>query len=230
MIQCDLNASNALGIAITRLLRFLCSLEPRFHILNVLLRYWAKTEAYLNRPNALSSYALSNLLLYFFQAQKPHPLFPPVDYFVKLNDALLGARKIVNDWRCDFCRDPARIAWRTENQETVGQLLVGFFRFYATFDFRSVKISTRMGRLWRLKVGPRGQENEKLSGRGRGGVQRNRRRRGGGDRGCHLPFVHIMDPFELNNNLTARMKPQMYKKMVREFGCAGERYARYLNI
>lgn len=235
MLQCDLNANNALGIANTRLLRFLGRFEPRFHLLNVLLRYWAKTEALLNRPDALSSYALSNLLLFFFQARRPHPLLPPVDYFVRLNDALPGARrKIVNDWRCDFCRDPAQIAWRTENQESVGQLLVGFFRFYAAFDFGSVKISTRNGRLWRLRAGNRGQqENEQeFGGGGRGGRGRGRRGRGrgGGDRNSrHLPYVHIMDPFELNHNLTARMRPQMYEKMMKEFGRAGERYARYLD-
>lgn len=79
---------------------------------------------------------------------------------------------------------------------------MGFFRFYSSFDFESVKISTRMGRVWRLRRVGGGR-------RGRGG----------------LPSVHIMDPFEQSHNLTARMRKDKYEKMIREFGRAAELYA-----
>lgn len=208
MLQCDLNANNALGIANTRLLRFLCKLEPRFHLLNVLVRFWAKTEAGLNRPDALSSYALSNLLLYFFQSRVP-ALLPSVDTLVRLNTTGV---KIVNRWRCDFCKDLRRIAWNcSANRESLGALLVGFFRFYYAFDFAALKICTRTGSVRRRNGGGGGRR-----GGGGGG--------GGGRRGNRI-CVQIMDPFEQSHNLTARMRQQMFEVMVREFGRAAQRYA-----
>ncbi|KAH9390340.1 Speckle targeted PIP5K1A-regulated poly(A) polymerase [Tyrophagus putrescentiae] len=226
--QVDLNASNGLGIANTSLLHFLCTLEPRFHLLNVLLRFWAKKKTNLNRPNALSSYALSNLLLYFFQTRHPFPLLPPIDYLVRLNNGG-GQAKFVKGYRCDFCCDTQRIKWRTKNRETAWQLLAAFFRFYANFDFAAYVIRTQWGKAQPLKS--RKCPSDELQGEEdiwgfTGGQGRGRGR--GRQSGKRRALVHLMDPFEKSHNLTEMMTKKNYDKMIAEFKFASEECAHYL--
>lgn len=202
ILQCDLNVNNALGIANTKLIKFLCRFEPRFMILNVLLRFWAKEVAQLNRPDALSSYALTNMILYYFQRGCRPVILPAVNYFVLLSDDRLP--KIVNDWRCDFCTDVNKIDWRTKNEQSPLALMVGFFEFWANFEFDKWKISTRHGKTWQLKA-------------------RNRNTNGG-----NIPAIHIMDPFEQSHNLTSRIKRKYFARFCESMKVAIDTYKRYL--
>ncbi|KAJ6218138.1 hypothetical protein RDWZM_009295 [Blomia tropicalis] len=217
ILQCDFNVNNALGIANTRLIRFLCKFEPRFFALNVLLRYWGKSVSMLIKPDCLSSYALTNLILFFFQMRKPQ-ILPSVDYFVKLSDK----PEIVNDWRCDFCSDKSKIDFCTQNTESIMQLCVGFFRYYNNFNFLQFKISTRYARAWRLRNNRMKRHNRNG---GNGETMSSNRRDHHIDR---HPLVHIMDPFEQSHNLTARMRSQMFDRLCYEFNQAAERYEKYL--
>ena len=210
VLQCDLNANSALGIDNTKLIRFLCKFEPRFLVLNVLLRYWSKYVAHLNRPDALTSYALTNMILFFCQIRRPR-ILPPIDYFVKLSTKL----KIVNDWRCDFCKDQSKIDFRTQNTESIMQLFIGFFRFYNSFNFRQNKISTRYGRYYKVD-NYNNYNNDGIIVQSRRNIM------------YHSPIVHIMDPFEQNHNLTARMRLFLFNRMCLEFSLALERYGKYL--
>lgn len=192
------------------------------------MRFWAKKKANLNRPNAFSSYALSNLLLYFFQTRHPFPLLPPIDYLVRLNNGV-GQAKFVKGYRCDFCCDTQRIKWRTKNRETAWQLLAAFFRFYTYFDFAAYVIRTQWGKAQPLKsrkcLSDELQGEEDIwgftggQGRGRGRGRQSGKRRA---------LVHLMDPFEKSHNLTEMMTKKNYDKMIAEFKFASEECAHYL--
>lgn len=195
LLHCDINVNNALGISNTSFIQFLCKFEPRFFVLTVLLRLWAKYVAFLNKPVALTSYAITNLVLFYFQKCTP-PILPPVDYFIQLSNK----KKIVNNWRCDFCKDLQLIDFQSKNIETVFQLLIGFFKFYEKFQFEGVKISTRYAKTWKLK---RWSAEKKTP-------------------------IHLMDPFEQSHNLTSRIKDKVFKRFKVELNCAIERYQKYL--
>lgn len=73
----SLGSETPLGTFNSMFLRFLCNLEPKFHLLATILRYWSSVHE-LIVPGYLSSYALINMLIYFCQTTQP-PLLPTLD-------------------------------------------------------------------------------------------------------------------------------------------------------
>jgi DNA polymerase sigma len=62
-ITCDLSLTNSLGIKNSKLIVSLCKLEPKFQILAIVLRFWAKLNGFFG-SSQMSSYAF--LMLVFF--------------------------------------------------------------------------------------------------------------------------------------------------------------------
>lgn len=194
----SLSTSNPLSSFNSLLLRFLCDLEPKFHLLATVLRYWS-VQHDLIIPGHLSSYALVNMLIHFCQAIEP-PLLPTIDkmrdlYFEKCLDEEDGTKPSGRgltklEWQCLVCFRK-EFYKPSKNTEPLCVLLLKFFEFYLKFPYSTHIITARTGRA--LDHKEFSQSNQY-------------------DRRFRIKqFINIQDPFDLKHNLTAGMQGRYFK-------------------
>lgn len=198
-----LSTSSHLGIFNSMFLRFLCNLEPKFHLLATVIRYWS-TANNLILPGGLSSYALVNMVIYFCQVVQP-PLLPTVDRMrsIYLNHGSRksnkegldpGNRAITQiEWQCLVSLDRKRYK-KSENSELVSVLLLKFFEFYLNFPYSSQIITIRPGRT----LTHEGFKTSPLF-HPRFPIKR---------------YLNIQDPFDLKHNLTSGMSGTHFEKLI----------------
>ncbi|CAF1076029.1 unnamed protein product [Rotaria sp. Silwood1] len=140
-LRCDVNINNITGIRNTDLLRFYAETDPRVAPLVLILKTWAKFHNINDASQkTLSSYSLTLMCLFYLQAIVQPPVVP-------VWQALLPDRFDVNIPVAHLKRnDEPKLIWKSDNHQTLGELFVGFLRFFAK-DFRYEKhaISIRMG-------------------------------------------------------------------------------------
>lgn len=195
-------SSESLGSFNSTFLRFLCQLEPKFHILAMTLRYWAKSQDLVS-SGLMSSYALINMLILFCQVTEK-PLLPSVDKMreVQLNiedeqraneqqDIKNVEKKgiLFVDWQCKLCMDPSKYE-RSANDEPLSVLLLKFFEMFVNYPYTSQILSIRQGRLISIKEF---KESEIFD-----------------DRYTINDFVNMQDPFDLRHNLSAGWNSSVY--------------------
>lgn len=194
----SLSTSNPLSSFNSRLLRFLCDLEPKFHLLATALRYWSIKHD-LIVPGHLSSYALVNMLIYFCQVIEP-PLLPTIDkmrdlYFEHCSekeDSEKPCRKGLTklEWQCLVCFRKEFYKPST-NTEPLSVLLLKFFEFYLNFPYSTHIITARTGRaLDHTEFLQSNQYDTRFQIK---------------------QFINIQDPFDLKHNLTAGMQGLYFK-------------------
>lgn len=188
----SLSSSNPLGTFNSMFLRFLCRLQPKFHLLATVLRYWSNVHK-LIVPGYLSSYALINMLIFFCQTVEP-PLLPTVDFMRDLffksqagqsngKDSKKGLTQV--EWHCVICFQE-ELYPRSENIEPLCVLLLKFFEMYLKFPYSTNIITTRPGKSLN-------HEEFKNSTQYHPKFPIN-------------TFLSIQDPFDLKHNLTAGMQ------------------------
>ena len=75
-IQVDFNVNNLLGITNSNLIFTYTQIDQRFHIMNVFLKWWAKSVGIVGAAYGfLSSYALTCMIIAFLQHTEP-PILP----------------------------------------------------------------------------------------------------------------------------------------------------------
>ena len=131
-IVCDLSLTNGLGVINTKLIRLYSRLESRFHQLAVVLRYWAKINGFIDGLNGLTSYALTQLVVFFCQSISP-PLIPSLDQLKRLSLDTV----VIDGIECRFC-DDLNLIPKSKNKDSIIDLLKKFFKFYRL----SIKIET----------------------------------------------------------------------------------------
>ncbi|XP_046910502.2 uncharacterized protein LOC124491838 isoform X1 [Dermatophagoides farinae] len=142
-IKCDLNVNCALGLANTRLIRFLCQLDARFMSIVLLVRLWLRNI--VRERILLSSYAATLLVLFYFQQKS---ILPAIDYLIKLSRSPYPL--YTNTCRTDFCTNIDIVTQHFPHDicdENVAQLFIGFFKFYSQFDFNSNFICTHTAKI-----------------------------------------------------------------------------------
>jgi len=153
-LKCDICMCNKLALRNSQLLRAYMTLDPRARQLAFLIKYWAKRRE-INNPyhGSPSSYAWVLLVIHYLQTTSPPvlpvlqdlhgPNVPATDTFVRAHDG--------RAFDCYFFSDIDAIGQAmshlgTRNVQTVGELLIGFFRRYAReFDFVKNVTSIRTG-------------------------------------------------------------------------------------
>jgi len=142
-LRCDVNINNVTGIRNTDLLRFYAETDERVAPLVLTLKAWAKCHNINDASQkTLSSYSLTLMCLFYLQAIAKPPVAP-------VWQALLPDRFDVNIPVSQLKRnDQPKLIWRSENRQTLGELFIGFLKYFAK-DFRYEKyaISVRMGSL-----------------------------------------------------------------------------------
>uniref|UniRef100_A0A182JZN6 PAP-associated domain-containing protein n=1 Tax=Anopheles christyi TaxID=43041 RepID=A0A182JZN6_9DIPT len=138
-IDIDLSINNCVGIRNTHLLNCYAQLDQRVRPMVLVIKLWAQHHN-LNDPinSTMSSYSLVLMVINFLQcgvspAVIPclHRIFPEKFCMKNFTNNLLE-----------------RIApHRSDNMDTLGELLLKFFKYYAEFDYANYAISIRMGRI-----------------------------------------------------------------------------------
>ncbi|XP_050069229.1 poly(A) RNA polymerase gld-2 homolog A-like [Anopheles maculipalpis] len=136
-IDIDLSINNRVGIRNTHLLHCYAQLDLRVRPLIMVIKLWAQHHN-LNDPinSTMSSYSLVLMVLNFLQcgvtpAVVPclHKTYPEKFVQERYNSNLL--ERI----------DPHE----SENKDTLGELLLKFYKYYAEFDYANYAISVRTG-------------------------------------------------------------------------------------
>lgn len=142
-IQCDINFSAHLGLHNTLLLRCYSQSDARVRPMILFVKHWAKTRG-INTPyrGTLSSYGYVLMVLHYLVniatpfvcpnlqevKRDPPPYLSPVE--IEARTSCNG--RDVRFWRNEMeIKDLAQRNMLNHNHETIGQLLRGFFEYYA---------------------------------------------------------------------------------------------------
>ncbi|CAG9583449.1 unnamed protein product [Danaus chrysippus] len=130
--NCDLSFSNAAGVQNSKLITYFLNLDVRVLKLAILIKYWSKIHE-VTGTNFMSSYSLTLLLIFYLQQIG---FLEPVITLQQNSPELL-----INHFNHAFNELECHIS----NNQTLFQLLEGFFKFYHNFKFEKYVISLYLG-------------------------------------------------------------------------------------
>nr|NP_001285143.1 wispy, isoform B [Drosophila melanogaster]AHN59613.1 wispy, isoform B [Drosophila melanogaster] len=139
-IEVDLNFNNCVGIKNTYLLQLYAQMDWRTRPLVVIVKLWAQYHDINDAKRmTISSYSLVLMVLHYLQhACVPHVL--PCLHSLYPEKFQLGQQDCLD---LDLI-EPIE-PYQALNTQTLGEHLLGFFKYYSTFDFRNFAISIRTG-------------------------------------------------------------------------------------
>ncbi|KAJ7468482.1 hypothetical protein FB451DRAFT_1136597 [Mycena latifolia] len=187
-IACDIGFENRLALENTRLLMCYAMIDPtRVRTMVLFLKVWSKRRK-INSPykGTLSSYGYVLLVIYFLVHVKNPPVLPNLQQMPPLRPITKEDTHVAgyNTWFFDDI-ELLRTRWHSENNESVAELLIDFFRYYARdFSYNTGVASIRAGL---LKKSTKGWQNDLSASRYHDSRERNR--------------LCIEDPFELDFNV-----------------------------
>jgi DNA polymerase sigma len=142
-VQCDINFSAHLAVQNTLLLRCYSHCDPRVRPLVLFVKHWAKVRR-INSPyrGTLGSYGYALMMLHYLVNVAQPFVCPNLQQLARPPGPDLTPQQIeetvrVKGQNIQFWRDEAEITRLardnvlTQNQEPIGQLLRGFFEYYA---------------------------------------------------------------------------------------------------
>lgn len=156
-VECDLNINNSVGIRNTHLLKAYARLDWRVMPLVLFIKYWSRFHDINDaRKQTISSYSLGLMAIHYLQCGTKPPVLPSLQ---KLYPDVFSISNDISSLRLDEELPP----YKSENEESLGDLFLGFLKYYATnFDFKRSAISIRTGtklpiEIVKHKVGTPGQ-------------------------------------------------------------------------
>ncbi|WVQ84006.1 hypothetical protein IAT38_006151 [Cryptococcus sp. DSM 104549] len=156
-IACDIGIENRLAIENTRLLLTYATIDPaRVRTLVLFLKVWSKRRR-INSPyrGTLSSYGFTLMVLYYLVHVKQPPVLPNLQRIMPMRP--LEEEEVMLEGRNVYFFDDVetlRREWSSVNFESVGELLVDFFRFFShDFQFNNSVLSLRAGQLTKESKG-----------------------------------------------------------------------------
>jgi DNA polymerase sigma len=203
-LNIDIGYNNYLGVFNTRMLAAYAQIDKRFRQLVMIVKYWAKRRTINDTySGTLSSYAYVLMIIHYLQ----YVCYPPV----LPNLQQIEAREVIHktsdeqEFNVYFFDDIPRLMlfWEIRNKETLGELLFGFFYYYAhIFDYKTQVVSIRTGTV--LTKEEKGwvplveQEKRKQS---EDATNKEEEDRPGKKDRLQRYWVCIEDPFEVEHNL-----------------------------
>jgi terminal uridylyltransferase len=134
-IQCDINFFNPLGIHNTQMLRCYSKCDPRVRPMVLFIKSWAKRRKINSSySGTLSSYGYVLMVLHYLVNVTSPPVLPNLQHQAETND---WPSHTIDGHEVRFYDQESVIERRaqeglmTDNNESLGKLLVGFFRYYA---------------------------------------------------------------------------------------------------
>ncbi|KAM4721976.1 terminal uridylyltransferase 4 [Rhinophrynus dorsalis] len=189
-VEGDISLYNTLAQHNTRMLATYAAIDPRVKYLGYTVKFFAKRcDIGDASRGSLSSYAYILMVLYFLQQRNP----PVIPVLQEIYDGQHTPQRMVDGWNAFFFDNTEELRSRFpslgKNSESVGELWLGFLRFYTEeFDFKEYVISIRQKKLlttfekqWTSKC------------------------------------IAIEDPFDLNHNLGAGVSRKMTNFIMKAF-------------
>jgi RNA recognition motif-containing protein len=132
----DLTINRLLGVYNSALIRHFVLADARFAPLALLVKAWAgRLGVNSSQHGYLSSYALYLMLIFYLQTRAP-PVLPNL-----CAGRSTGGSVLIDGYNCYFDREAQP---PSKNTLTHSELLIGFFRFYATeFDYENEVVCVR---------------------------------------------------------------------------------------
>uniref|UniRef100_A0A0N4ZV76 PAP-associated domain-containing protein n=1 Tax=Parastrongyloides trichosuri TaxID=131310 RepID=A0A0N4ZV76_PARTI len=145
-ITVDLNANNSVAIKNTHLLCAYSNFDWRVRPLVSAIKEWAKRRG-INDANqsTFTSYSLVLMCLHYLQCGVDVPILPSLQEMYQ--DRFSNKCDVRNLNVVVSLEKPGKELWPYESKATLGELLLGFLKYYAeTFDFEKDVISIRCGK------------------------------------------------------------------------------------
>lgn len=156
-VECDLNINNSVGIRNTHLLKAYARMDWRVMPLVLFIKYWSRFHDINDaRKQTISSYSLGLMAIHYLQYGTKPPVLPSLQ---KYYPEVFSIKNDISSLRLD----EELPHYKSENEESLGDLFLGFLEYYATnFDFKHSAISVRTGtkipiEIVKHKVGTPGQ-------------------------------------------------------------------------
>lgn len=135
----DISIENTIAIENTRLIRLYMILDARVKPLAFALKVWCKARC-ISHPEegSLSSYSWTLMLIHYLQRTSP-PVLPnlqPRDGDFEAFNHSYNGRLI----ECLYDENPT---FQSSNTSMVSELFVGFFNYYASFDYDALVINLK---------------------------------------------------------------------------------------
>ncbi|VVC43397.1 PAP/25A-associated [Cinara cedri] len=143
-LECDLAISNETAVNMSELLYIFGNFDQRVRPLVFTVKMWAREINLTNDTPGkwITNFSLTLLVLFYLQQEK---IIPAIDILVK--EANNNDLRITNEGiNCTFLRDVSKLSRTVQNEKTLDQLLLGFFDYYALFDFQMNAISLNVGK------------------------------------------------------------------------------------
>ena len=135
-IRCDVNSSSSMGVKNSQFLNFCKNYDRRVEQLVKIVKYFAYKHGVIDSgigPH-FNSYTVVVMVIFFLQSKLILPTVASLQKDIP--------EDICENWNFAFDKDKKR---SSENNEPISELLLEFFRFYASFPFSSEVISPNVG-------------------------------------------------------------------------------------
>lgn len=146
-LDVDLSMSNLTGLYMSELLYIYGEMDERVRPLTFCIRKWASSTKLTNSiaPGRwITNFSLTLLVLFFLQCLRK-PVVPSLNHLIALATKD-DVRITENHINCTFVRDLRKTNFQTNNTDSLSELLIQFYEFYAQFDFSSKSISLIEGK------------------------------------------------------------------------------------
>ena len=139
-INVDITIHTMLPMYNTKLIRIYSLFDQRFHIMGIYIKYWIKRNHIYGAPEKfLSSYAILLLIIHFLQSEIEPKILPilqkienkNINYEYNHNGKIVVTNIYFEDNMEKINNYMKIINCNKENNDSVGELIVKFFEFYA---------------------------------------------------------------------------------------------------
>ncbi|CAB3255996.1 unnamed protein product [Arctia plantaginis] len=208
---CDINFTSPAGVYNSELISYLLQMDTSDRALQlaVLVKYWSKVNKFTG-TNLLASYALTLMVIFYLQLMNMLPSIYDLQKVVPPGSCM------VNNWNTGFDRS---VSYNRIN-DSLYDLLGGFFKCYASMNFDETIISPYMGRLLSRKTFKNFNEIPPEFALYKYNISHNL---------CKKPLnvdgpLCVQDPFEHARNCAGAVHPRLGEKIKSHFRFAAMKF------
>ncbi|GMT05215.1 hypothetical protein PENTCL1PPCAC_27389, partial [Pristionchus entomophagus] len=144
-LEVDINMNNIAGVYNSHLMHYYSRVDDRFPALCLIIKHWAiNAEVNDSLNGTFNSYSLILLVLHYLQCGVFPAILPNLQY---LYPNRFGKRPELEDLNL-FGEFTPPLPQRILNEQSAGEILIGFFQYYSRFDFTANAISIRKGKIF----------------------------------------------------------------------------------